>query len=120
MNWAKAIVLRTTALRTTVLRATILAATIAAAGPMVAVMGAFAQTTFQNYRCGDGTQFIVAFYPDDNRAHVQIDGRAVPLAKRLAISGARYSGSGVSLQITRAGAIAIKHVKRPLTACEQI
>jgi len=115
MNWAKAVVLRTT-----VLRATILGATIAAAGPMVAVMGAFAQTTFQNYRCGDGTQFIVAFYPDDNRAHVQIDGRAVTLAKRLAISGARYSGSGVSLQITRAGAIAIKHVKRPLTACEQI
>jgi membrane-bound inhibitor of C-type lysozyme len=98
----------------------ILGATIAAVGPIGALAGASAQTTFQNYRCGDGTQFIVAFYPDDNRAHLQIDGRAVTLGKRLAISGARYSGSGVSLQITRAGAIAIKHVKRPLTACEQI
>jgi membrane-bound inhibitor of C-type lysozyme len=83
-------------------------------------MPASAQTTFQSYRCGDGTQFIVAFYPDDNRAHVQIDGREVTLKKRLAISGARYSNGGVSLQITGGGAIMIKHVKRPLTACEQI
>jgi membrane-bound inhibitor of C-type lysozyme len=79
-----------------------------------------AQTTFQSYRCGDGTQFIVAFYPDDGRAHMQIDGREVTLAKRLAISGARYSGGGVSLQITRAGAATIKHVKRASTACEPI
>ena len=105
MKWAKAIVL---------------GAAIATVGAMAAVPRASAQTTFQSYRCGDGTQFIVAFYPYDNRAHVQIDGREVTLAKRLAISGARYSGRGVSLQITRAGTIAIKHVKRQLTACEQI
>ena len=75
------------------------------------------QTTFRSYRCSDGTKFIVAFYPGDSRAHMQIDGREVTLAKRLAISGARYSGGGVSLQITRVGATMIKHVKRPLTAC---
>jgi len=98
----------------------VLGATMAAAAPVAAVPRVSAQTTFESYRCGDGTQFIVAFYPDDNRAHLQIDGREVTLAKRLAISGARYSGGGVSLQITRAGAIMIKHVKRPLTACEQI
>ena len=104
MNWARAMVL---------------GAGIAAAGlPIIA--GVSAQTTFQSYRCGDGTQFIVAFYPSDSRAHMQIDGREVTLAKRFAISGARYSGGGVSLQITRVGAVAIKHVKRPFTACGQI
>jgi len=101
-------------------RAIVLGATIAAAGPMVTAPRVSAQTTFQSYRCGDGTKFIVAFYPGDSRAHMQIDGREVTLAKRLAISGARYSGSGVSLQITRGGATMIKHVKRPLTACEPI
>jgi membrane-bound inhibitor of C-type lysozyme len=110
MNWARAIVLK----------AIVLGATIAAAGPMAAVPRVSAQTTFQSYRCGDGTQFIVAFYPDDSRAHIQIDGREVTLTKRLAISGSRYSGGGVSLQITSAGAAMIKHVKRPLTACEPI
>ena len=103
MNWARAIVF---------------GATIAAAGLFVARVSA--QTTFQSYRCGDGTQFIVAFYPGDSRAHMQIDGREVTLAKRLAISGARYSGGGVRLEITMVGATAIKHVKRPSTACEPI
>ena len=87
---------------------------------MVAVPRASAQTTFQSYRCGDGTQFIVAFYPGDSRAHMQIDGREVTLARRLAMSGARYSGGGVTLQITGAGATKVRHVKRPLTACDQI
>jgi len=73
--------------------------------------------TFQSYRCTDGTQFIVAFYPYDNRAHMQIDGREVTLSRRLALSGARYSGGGVSLQITKAGATTVKHVKRSQTAC---
>ena len=31
--------------------------------------------TFQNYRCADGTQFIVGFFEYDKRAHLQIDGR---------------------------------------------
>jgi membrane-bound inhibitor of C-type lysozyme len=110
MNWASAIVFE----------AMVFGATVAAAEPMAAVPRASAQTTFQSYRCGDGTQFLVAFFPADSRAHMQIDGREVTLAKRLAISGARYSGGGVSLQIARAGAVVIKHVKRPSTACEQI
>jgi membrane-bound inhibitor of C-type lysozyme len=115
MNWASAIVFEAI-----VLNAIVLGATIATAEPTAAVPRASAQTTFQSYRCGDGTQFLVAFFPADSRAHMQIDGREVTLAKRLVISGARYSGGGVSLQITGAGAIMIKHVKRPSTACEQI
>ena len=45
-----------------------------------------AAQTFQNYRCADGTQFIVGFFQYDSRAHLQLDGKAVTLAKRLALS----------------------------------
>ena len=73
--------------------------------------------TFQNYRCADGTQFIVGFFEYDKRAHLQIDGRAVTLAKRFGLSGSRYSGGGVTLKVGKAGTT-IKHAKRPTTACE--
>ena len=77
---------------------------------------AWAQT-FQNYHCADGTQFIVGFFEYDKRAHMQIDGKAVTLARRFGLSGARYSGSGITLKINKAGTT-IKHAKRPVTACE--
>jgi membrane-bound inhibitor of C-type lysozyme len=73
--------------------------------------------TFQGYHCADGTRFIVAFYDRDSRAYLQIDGRAVTLAKRLNWSGSRYSGDGVTLIIGRAG-VSVKHARRPTTACE--
>jgi membrane-bound inhibitor of C-type lysozyme len=73
--------------------------------------------TFQSYSCADGSQFIVGFFEYDARAHLQIDGRAVTLGKRFAVSGSRYSGSGVTLKITKAGTT-IKHARRPTTACE--
>src|ERR1700694_2005429 len=88
-------------------------AAVAGASP-----SALAQT-FQNYRCADGSQFIVGFFQYDRRAHLQIDGRAVTLGKRLALSGSRYSGGGVTLKITKAGTT-LKHAKRPTTACELI
>jgi membrane-bound inhibitor of C-type lysozyme len=77
---------------------------------------AWAQS-FQSYRCADGTQFIVGFFEYDQRAHLQIDGKAVTLGKRLAVSGSRYSGGGVTLKITKAGTT-VKHAKRPVTACQ--
>ena len=77
---------------------------------------ALAQTTFQSYRCADGSQFIVGFFQYDKRAHLQIDGKAVTLGKRLALSGSRYSGGGVTLTISKAGA-RLRHAKRPVTAC---
>jgi membrane-bound inhibitor of C-type lysozyme len=83
----------------------------------IAASAALAQS-FQNYHCADGTQFIVAFFQYDSRAHLQLDGKAVTLGKRLAFSGSRYSGSGVTLKITRAGVTTLKHAKRPVTACE--
>ena len=63
---------------------------------------------------------MVGFFQYDTRAHLQLDGKAVTLAKRLALSGSRYSGSGVTLKITKAGATTLKHAKRPVTACELI
>jgi membrane-bound inhibitor of C-type lysozyme len=50
---------------------------------------------------------------------LQIDGRAVTLAKRLSLSGARYSGGGVTFKIAKAGAT-LRHGKRPVTSCEMI
>jgi membrane-bound inhibitor of C-type lysozyme len=88
------------------------------AAAAVGSSSAFAQT-FQNYRCADRTQFIAGFYDHDSRAHLQIDGRAVTLARRFAFSGARYSGSGVTLKITGA-ATTLKHARRPVTTCEII
>lgn len=85
----------------------------AAAGPSPG----FAQTTFQNYRCADGSRFIVGFFEYDKRAHLQIDGKSVTLGKRLALSGSRYSGGGVRLTITKAGTT-LKRAKLPATACE--
>jgi len=73
--------------------------------------------TFKTYRCADGTQFIVGFYDDDKRAFLQIDGEPVTLAKRLAISGTRYSGAGVTLRIPKTGPTTVKHLKRPATTC---
>ena len=86
---------------------------------MVGSSAVSAQTTFKNYRCADGTQFVAGFFHPDSRAHLQIDGKAVTLGKRLALSGSRYNGSGVTLKITKAGLTTLKLAKRPVTSCEQ-
>jgi len=86
---------------------------VAAAGASPAL----AQTTWQNYQCADGSQFLVGFFQYDKRAHMQTDGKAVTLGKRLALSGSRYSGRGVTLTLSKAGA-SLKRGKRPVTACE--
>jgi len=75
-------------------------------------------TTFRNYHCADGSQFIVGFYPYDSRAYLQIDGGPVTLRRRLALSGMRYSGGGVTLKVGKDGHVTVKHARRPETACE--
>ena len=85
--------------------------------PAAAVASPAAAQTFQNYRCADGTKFIVGFFEYDKRAHLQIDGKAVTLARRFGLSGARYSGGGVTLKIGKTGTT-VKHARRPVTACE--
>jgi len=84
---------------------------------LVGLSPARAQTKFQNYSCADGTQFIVGFFEYDKRAHLQIDGKAVTLAKRVALSGARYSGGGIRLKISNSGTT-LKRRRRPVTSCE--
>jgi len=95
-------------------------ANLAVALLMTAFAGAStaqAQTTFKTYRCADGTEFIVGFFQYDKRAHMQVDGKAVTLLKRLALTGASYSGGGVTLRTTKSGTT-IKVGKRKMTACE--
>lgn len=74
-------------------------------------------TTFQTFRCGDGTEFIVGFFQYDKRAHMQVDGKAVTLEKRMALGGSRYSGGGVMLRVTKS-ATTLKVGKRPATTCQ--
>jgi membrane-bound inhibitor of C-type lysozyme len=56
---------------------------------------------FHTYRCYDGSQFVLAFYEGDKRAHLQLDGRAVTLPKRISFSGSRYAKGGITLMITK-------------------
>jgi membrane-bound inhibitor of C-type lysozyme len=91
-------------------------------GAAVLAMGALPARaqTFQSYGCADGTKFIVGFYAYDKRAHIQLDGRATALAKRIALSGARYTRGDVTLKVAKDGAATLKHAKRPVTACSLI
>ena len=99
----------------------ILVAVTAVAGTMAGLLPTSAQTTtFRTYHCTDGTEFIVGFYPYDSRAYVQIDGGAVMLPKRLAVSGTRYSAAGITLKVSRLGRTSVKRPKRRETACELI
>ena len=75
-------------------RITIFGAALCVAAVAAAPSAALAQSTFRNYRCADGTQFIAGFFQYDSRAHLQLDGKAVTLAKRVALSGSRYPGEG--------------------------
>jgi membrane-bound inhibitor of C-type lysozyme len=91
----------------------------AVAGCFVGLSAAFGQTTtFRNYHCADGTEFIAGFYPYDSRAYLQIDGGSIMLPQRLAISGTRYSARGVTLKISKAGRTTVKRPRRAETACE--
>ena len=62
---------------------------------VVGTTNAAAQTTFQTYRCADGTEFIVGFFQYDKRAHMQVDGKAVTLQKRAGFDWrALFGGRG--------------------------
>jgi membrane-bound inhibitor of C-type lysozyme len=94
------------------------AATILAGAAILAATGVSpaAAQTFRTYGCADGTQFVAGFFDYDKRAHLQIDGKAIALTKRIALSGARYSGGGIMLRTGKAGTT-IRRGKRPASAC---
>jgi membrane-bound inhibitor of C-type lysozyme len=75
----------------------------AAADILAGQFAANAQTFF-TYRCRDGSEFIAAFYEGDNRAHLQLDGKAMTLPKRMSVSGSRYAKAGITLGITKTSA----------------
>jgi membrane-bound inhibitor of C-type lysozyme len=89
---------------------------------LFALMGssvASAQSSFKNYQCADGTQFVMGLFQYDSRAHLQLNGKPVTLRKGLSLSGSRYTGRGITLRITKAGAAILKQTRRPKTACQQ-
>jgi Membrane-bound lysozyme-inhibitor of c-type lysozyme len=71
-----------------------------AAGILIGQSPVFAQT-FRTYNCYDGSQFILAFFEGDKRAHLQLDGKAITLPKRMSLSGSRYAKGDISLRITK-------------------
>ena len=85
---------------------------------VVGTTNAAAQTTFQTWRCADGTEFIVGFFQYDKRAHMQVDGKAVTLHKRATFIGTRYSGGGVTMRTTKKAGTTLKVGKRKTTACQ--
>lgn len=73
--------------------------------------------TFQSFTCADGASFTAAFLKyDPKQVHLQIDGKAVALKKRFTLSGARYTGRGVTLTMTKSGTM-LRHGRRGPTAC---
>jgi len=83
---------------------------IVAAGILIGQLPVFAQT-FRTYRCYDGSQFILALFEGDKRTHLQLDGKAVTLQKRISLSGPRYAKGDISLRITKTG-ITLKRGKQ--------
>ena len=71
------------------------------------------------YQCADGSQFALAFYEADTHAHIQLNGKAISLPKRLSLSGARYSAGGITLRIGKGGTT-LKHPGLPLTTCKTL
>jgi hypothetical protein len=83
---------------------------IVVAGILIGQLPVFAQA-FRTYRCYDGSQFILALFEGDKRAHLQLDGKAVTLPKRISLSGSRYAKGDISLRITKTG-ITLKRGKQ--------
>jgi hypothetical protein len=93
---------------------------IALLGAAAAIIGpppAVAQT-FLTYHCRDGSEFAVAFFAGDRSAHVQLDGKALALQRRVSVSGSRYAKGDVTLRITKTVTI-LKRGKRS-TECNAV
>jgi membrane-bound inhibitor of C-type lysozyme len=55
--------------------------------------------SFFTFHCGDGTEFIAAFYKGRRDAYVKLNGKTMALLRRPSFSGARYSAGGITLRI---------------------
>ena len=88
------------------------------AGSVVLALPAAAQS-ISLYQCADGLQFALAFYEADSHAHMQLNGKALSLPKRLSLSGSRYSQGGVTLRIGKGGTT-LKRPREPVTTCKPL
>ena len=75
---------------------------IGGAAVIAVCQGPAVAQTFFTYHCRDGAEFVVAFVGSDRSAHLQLDGKAVTLSRRLSVSGKRYANGNISLTITKA------------------
>jgi membrane-bound inhibitor of C-type lysozyme len=57
--------------------------------------------SFLTYSCLDGSEFVVVFFAGDRSVHLQLDGKAVSLPRRLSLSGTRYAKGDIALRITK-------------------
>jgi membrane-bound inhibitor of C-type lysozyme len=72
----------------------------AAAAIVIGPPPAVAQTLV-TYSCLDGTEFVVGFFTGDRSAHLQLDGKAILLPRRVSLSGTRYAKGDITLRITK-------------------
>jgi len=63
------------------------------------------------------SEFVLAFYEGDRRAHVQLDGKALALSRRPSFSGPRYGRGDVTLTIGKT-ALTLKRGKRTTTCAK--
>jgi membrane-bound inhibitor of C-type lysozyme len=73
---------------------------LGAAAIVIGQASAVAQT-FIRYSCLDGSEFIAAFFAGERSAHLQLDGKAMSLPRRLSLSGTRYAKGDITLRITK-------------------
>jgi membrane-bound inhibitor of C-type lysozyme len=88
------------------------------AGNIMLALPAAAQS-ISLYQCADGLQFALAFYEADSHAHMQLNGKALSLPKRLSLSGSRYSAGGVTLRIDK-DTTTLKRPREPATSCKKL
>jgi membrane-bound inhibitor of C-type lysozyme len=82
---------------------------LALAGALAVMPPATAQV-FTTYHCRDGSEFVAAFYEGDKRAHLQLDGKAITLPKRVALTGVRYARGDLTLRISK-GSVTLRRGK---------
>ena len=92
------------------------AGVIATATLLMSSAPAHAQT-FVHYMCEDGTPVVAAFFPQDKRARIQVDGKSLTLPQRLSADGGRYARRGVSFWIKGQQAT-LKRPKTKPTICK--
>jgi membrane-bound inhibitor of C-type lysozyme len=71
---------------------------------------AIAQTLL-TYSCLDGSEFVVAVFTGERSAHLQLDGKAILLPRRVSLFGTRYAKGDIALSITKT-ATTLKRGKR--------